>query len=181
MSDKTTKITISSKGMLIIESTLLLIIGILFCCSISVNQMVNYCLGILLILCGIFTIVTCYIQKHTAFSAEGVSASGLISLGVFCFLVGFNFSAFIDLFLATAGALLLLDGVIGLISKRNTTAVIVELVLGAVMITLGLCLWLIPKFGTYSEVVMGVIFIVLGVFGLVFAFLPDSKKKNLSK
>jgi len=49
------------------------------------------------------------------------------------------------------------------------------------MLTLGLCLWLIPKFGTYSEVVMGVIFIVLGVFGLVFAFLPDSKKKNLSK
>ena len=181
MSGKSTKITVSSKGMLIIESTILLVIGILFCCSVSVDSMVNYCLGILLILCGVFSIVTAYIQRHTAFSVEGLSAAGLIALGVFCFVVGFNFTAFIDLFLITTGALLLLDGLIGLTLKRNTNGIIVELVLGAIMLTLGLCLWFIPNFGKYSEVVMGVIFILIGVFGIVFACLPDSKKKNLVK
>ena len=61
------------KTMLLIQGVVLLVVGILLCCSVSLDNIVNVILGVALLLGGLINLVICFIEHKSIIRAEGVS------------------------------------------------------------------------------------------------------------
>lgn len=164
---------------MIIESIFFLTIGILFCCSVSVGKIVDITLGIILLVCALYEGIMAFIAHKSFINAEGLSASFFCALSIVLFTVGLSqiIDKTIIWFLIVLGSMLILNGLIGLIFKRNPVYTISEIVIGAISLTFGLCLYLIPDFARYSALILGIIFILLGVALLATAILRLNGKR----
>lgn len=170
-----------AKQMMLIEAIVFLVLGILFCCSVAVDQMLGTVLGIALLVCGLLLLITSWVQHKIAVSAEGITSSLLIALGIICFIQPPQLNKIIAMFLIVLGGILLVDGVLGLAVKnlhRKTASAAIEAIVGAGSLTLGLCLYLINDFQRYAGVVLGVIFILLGILFLIYILRPEVTGKS---
>lgn len=175
------KITTSKTlTILYIESLVLIILGILFACSFSVGDILDYSLGALLLIFAIFELVLSIVKRKSVISVEGLFAAFAGSLAIICFskkIFNSFFNDFAIWFLIVLGSLIILNAIYGFIVKRNTFICVVELAIGVVSLTLGLLLYFLDDFRKYSSIVFGVIFIVLGIALLVVAILRSRGKR----
>ncbi len=176
----TVKIDTSSKTVMLIQAVVLLVIGILLCCSIALDNIVNVILGVVFLIGGLINVVSCFMEHKSLVRTEGVFGSALIAFGLLCFLQNaIPLTKFITLFIIVIGAIALIDGILGLLPlvHRKRTPTIVEAVVGVCLLTLGLCLYFIPDFQRFSSVILGVSFIVLSIFLFVSSFLLHQGKR----
>lgn len=170
----------SSKTVLLVQAVVLLVVGILLCCSVALDNIVNVILGVVFLIGGLINVVTCFMEHKSLIRTEGVFGSALIAFGLLCFLDNaIPLTQFITLFIVVVGAIALVDGLLGLLPqvKRKRVPTIVEAVVGAVLLTLGLCLYFIPDFQRFASIFLGVAFILLSVFLFVSTFLLHQGKR----
>lgn len=176
----TMKFDVSPKTVLLIQAIVLLVIGILLCCSIALDNIVNVILGVVFLIGGLINVGTCFMEHKSLIRTEGVFGSALIAFGLLCFLQNaIPLTQFITLFIIVIGAIALVDGLLGLLPQihRKRTPTLVEAVVGLALLALGLCLYFIPDFQRYSSIFLGVAFIVLAVFLFVSSFLLHQGKR----
>lgn len=181
MPEKKHTITIRTdqRNMLLIQGVVLLVIGILLCLG-KITQAVNIILGVALLLGGLVNIVVCFMEHKSVIRTEGVFGSALIATGILCFIQGLiPVDRLIMMFLIVVGAITFVDGLLGLLPAVNRKKVptLVEALVGAVLLTLGLCLWFIPDFAQFASLVLGIAFIVLAVLLFISAFILQSGKR----
>ncbi len=176
----TVTIQANQKTMLLLQGVVLLAIGILLCCSVSLTKIVNVVLGVALLLGGLVNLLACFMEHKSVIRTEGVFASALIAMGILCFIQNlFPVDALIRMFIIVVGAIALLDGLLGLLPAVNRKKVptLVEALVGAVLLTLGLCLWFISDFAHYASLVLGIGFILLSILLFVSVYILSSGKR----
>lgn len=165
---------------IMILSVLLLIVGVLFCCSLAIGiDGLSIIVGIVLLIIGVATLANSIMTSKTIYSQQGVLGSVSVALGIM-FLV-YKLAEIIFLcipwFLMVVGVCIILDGVLCrfLFNIDGNVSFAIKMVLGIITFVLGLCLQVIDGFLEYASVMLGVLFIVLAIYMLL-KFVVDDKQ-----
>ena len=149
----------------LVVSILIMMIGIFFCCSLSIGIAgLSIIIGLVLMVIGVLFLVNAFVGGKGLYSMESIVGVVILSLGI-VFLVhklaGIIF-AYIPWLLIILGAVVIVDGLIYkfLKSEDNLFKFIVKMVIGGVAIILGLCLQLIDGFMEYASIILGILMII---------------------
>lgn len=150
-------------------SVMLMIMGILFCCSLAIGiSGLSVVLGLILMIIGTLYIVNSVLNNQGIFTISGILGTLILSIGILFIvdkLAGIIF-AFIPWFLIIFGAVVILDAFLGkyLRNEEGNLYFIIKLIVGAVALILGLCLELITGFAEYASIILGILMIVYAVY-----------------
>lgn len=167
----------------LIISIVLMIVGILFCCSLAMGiNGLSVITGILLLICGIVMIISSIAREKFIFKKSGMIGVLLSSLGILFIvnkLAGVIF-ALIPWFLIVLGCVLIVDAFLGKYSRKENNLVefIIKIVLGSIAIILGLCLKLIDGFLEYAVLILGILMLVYSIY-LVFNIIFKKQSNNI--
>lgn len=163
-----------------IVAVMLLIVGVLFCCSLAIGiDGLSIIVGLVLVIVGAVALVNSILGYKTIYTQLGVLGCVFMALGIMFLaykLAGVIF-LFIPWFLVVVGVAMMIDSVLGrfVFGSDGNVSFAIKLVLGIVAFTLGLCLRLIEGFGEYASVMMGVLMIVLAIYMLVKIVINDKQ------
>lgn len=157
----------------ILKSVLFMVLGILLCCSvINPDSLLNWMISITFLVAGAVYIIISFAVAHSFLTDTALSGGLVLALGIFFLptLPGgqaIYWMGGISMVMMVVGALLLVDALLGLCYRRNITGNVVVLILGAALLTIGLCLWLIEDFRAFAGLMLGIFFIIYSVILLV--------------
>ena len=163
-------------------AVLLMIVGILFCCSLSIGiDGLSVIIGLILMIIGLLLLVNSFAENKGLFVVEGILGIVILSLGILFIsskLAGVIF-AYIPWFLIVLGVVIIADALVDKFIKKNDILFrfIVKIVVGALAIILGLCLQLISGFMEYASIILGILMIVYSGY-LLYGSLINKKSNN---
>jgi len=155
----------------IITNLVLLAVGVLFCLGTKVDLIV----GIALCLYGAITIILLASKNRSLFSGGGIFGGVMIALGI-SFIVGSFLQSFVQItpyVLCAVGGVFLLDAFLAKFQRKDvkTAVFVIELVIGAACLALGLCLLFVDGIKGYERIIFGVSLIVFAAYRLVVMIL----------
>lgn len=156
----------SAKTARLLKATILLVVGILLCLSIiNASQFLNWIFSIAMVVMGAALIAVSLVSTKALFTDTGILGGLILSLGVFCIPgIGFiDFFGIISVAMMVVGCLLLVDGFLGFALKRSNAANVIELILGAGLFAIGICLWLLADFRKFAGMMLGIFMMVYAV------------------
>lgn len=160
----------------LIPSVLLIVLGVLFCCSLAIGiSGLSILIGIILIFAGVMLLINSLINTKTIINLQGILGACVVSMGIIFIsrhLAGIIF-AFIPCFLITLAICLVLDILNDTLIKKEFVIAkfLTKLIIAIVSLTLGLCLLLINGFMEYSSIVLGIVMIVFGIYLIISALI----------
>lgn len=162
----------------IVLSVLLMIVGILFCCSLSMGiDGLSVVIGLILIIAGVLFVVNSIITNNNVLTIMGLIGVLILSLGILFIvskLAGIIF-AYIPWLLIVMSIVVLVDAFLGkYIRKEDNLKFIIKLVIGCVSLVLGLCLKLIDGFVEYSSIIIGICMIAYAVYLIFKSFIKKT-------
>lgn len=174
-------IVIPTKASLIAEAIMFLVVGILLCCSVSLDSILNIILGVVLLLVAVVMVVSKLIAGGSLLSGTGILAAFYGSIGILCFIGSLiQVTPVMIMFLIVVSSFLLVDSLSRLFrcnfKGKSSTLGFIELVVGAIGLTLGLMLWFWNDFKQFSGIVLGIIFILLGITVVIDLIMMGKKK-----
>ncbi len=165
---------------LIIRYCVTAVVGVLFCISPALGETsLSVLLGIGFIVIGAVFLCISLIAEKSLISLNAFIGYFAVAFGILCIDANIMYIVFsyVPYLLITAGAGIMLDGVLSIALKTSSKSVaLLKLLLGGVILALGICLLTVDKFKDYASVVLGVILIILALYGLISLF---SKNKRL--
>ena len=153
----------------IIIASLLIVIGILFCCSLAMGiSELSVIIGLILIIIGALFLLNSVFGGTGLLSHLGLSGVVVLSFGIMFIaskLAGIIF-AYIPWFLVVLGSVVIIDSLLGkfMRGEKNTFEFIIKIIIGISSLALGLCLMFIDGFMEYSSIVLGIFMIVYGIY-----------------
>lgn len=169
------------------KAVLIIVIGILLCCSIiDPSEMLNWTISIALLVIGVALLAYSIGIMKTFVTDVGLAGALALAIGIL-FLPALqgglmiNWMSVIAMILMVIGAAFLVDGVVGFILNKRHTRNSIILVLGAVGLTLGLCLWLIPEFRKFAGLMLGIFLICYGILLMVPVFTNKKLEIKVKK
>ena len=165
----------------IVVSSVLLVLGALFCFSLAMGlKAISYIIGTALILAGVLCLINAYSNKKDLLNTEGVIGSAIIAFGVLfagneLTWIIFNYIPFL---LMALGVIVIVDAFLKKFKQKDSAKFAVELAIGIVSLTLGICLKFVPGFNKMCSVMLGVILIVYAVYSLLVVFVKYQPKKS---
>ena len=159
----------------LVVSIVLLIIGILFCCSLSMGlTALSIIIGVSLIVLGAALLATSYMATKGLIAGSAIGGSSLIAVGIW-FIVD-NLAqmilSYIPFFLIVVGCIFIIDAILAIaVRKEGIVGFIVEFVIGAVALTLGCCLRYVSGFAEYTALIVGIVIIFYSVYSIVKIFM----------
>ena len=165
----------------IVEAVLILVVGVMFCCSKAMgNNALSWVIGASFMIGGVGLWLVGIVGKKALFNEEGFMGTLLFAFGlVFGLTTATGLLFYLSVWvLIVGGSVILLDCILRLAIRKdkNTVGLLIEFLIGAAALALGLCLYLIPEFGEFSALVLGIVLIVYSVF-MIINELALSKKK----
>lgn len=158
----------------IVLSVVLLIVGILFCCTSVLTTAMSIIIGIGILVLGLGLLASSFIETKKLVSGGAIAGGAIIAFGIMFMidkLAGIIF-AYIPYFLIALGALFLLDAIILIATtKKASTRFYIELVIGVIALVLGILLICVNGFADYASIVFGVILILYAVYLCVTVFV----------
>lgn len=166
----------------IIIAGLVLVIGILLCCSLAMGiNGLSIVAGIILIIFGILFISNAILIGKNPFTKNGI-------LGIVLFTFGLMFIVhklagiiidFIPLFLIVLGCVIITDAFLGKYSRKddNLTQFIIKIVIGSIALLLGICLKLIKGFTEYASVILGILLIIYSIYMIFTIFVTKNNNQ----
>lgn len=162
----------------IIESIILIVIGILIACSIINSNILNYVLGAALLVYGLYLIIASVIILQSFILPKAIVGGVLAGIGiailasymqpvsllVSCIVVG----------ITAIGVLFLINSILRF-AKHLTTLGVTEAIIGVILLTFGLMFICWADFKAYLWLIFGVLLAIYGVYCLVVAI---TNKKN---
>ena len=162
----------------VIVAAALLVLGILFCVSVAALDIVNIIIGVGFIVAGGVLLVAELVKNKSISTSIGLFGGILVAFGVAIIVLNWlgALATLVVIALMVLGALYVVDSVLLIAwrDKKNWKGFAIEFAIGAVAFTVGMCLWFVPEFGEFANLVFGIILILYGLYLLVDAFL---KKK----
>lgn len=165
----------------LIISSILLVVGIMFCCSLAMGiDGLSIILGLMLLIVGIVLVIRSINKNKVLITTDGILGVVIISLGIL-FVVNKLASIvflFIPWFLIVLGSILIIDSLLGRYSRNenNLTEFILKVVLGSLSVILGICLKLIDGFIEYASIILGVFMILYAIYIIVTNFILRTKQ-----
>jgi uncharacterized membrane protein HdeD (DUF308 family) len=160
----------------VITASILIIIGLLFCCSLSMGiSGLSVIIGLIVIILGALFMLNSIFSNNGLISAGGLGGIFIISFGIT--FISSNLAviifAYIPWLLVVFGTTLTLDGLLAKFWRKenNSFDFILKLVVGIVSVVLGLCLMIIEGFMEYSSIVLGILLIVYGIYIIFTQFI----------
>ncbi len=165
-----------SKAYSIVEGILLIIIGILMACSIVEPSILNYLLGGVALIFGLFLFIKCATEssKVNLLLPGSMLSAVLVALGIELMINYFDFVGLLThvivLAILAIGIVFILDSIIKFVNKNTKTGV-VELLIGAILITFAILLMTINEIYSYLWVITGILICIYGVYYLAYALV----------
>lgn len=172
----------NSKLTTLIEAVVILVVGILFCCSNAMGtEALSIIGGIVFITMGSFAILSGIVLERRIFGPSGIGGAFMLAFGIFFIVanvMGQYLFMFLPLLLIVLGAVILVDALLAILGKDNATSIVLELAIGVVALVLGICLWCIDDFRQAAGIVLGIVLIIYAIILVIEAL---SSKKLLGK
>lgn len=165
-----------SKAYSIVEGILLIIIGILMACSIVEPSILNYLLGGVALIFGLFLFIKCATEssKVNLLLPGSMLSAVLVALGIGLMINYFDFVGLLThvivLAILAIGIVFILDSIIKFVNKNTKTGV-VELLIGTILITFAILLMTINEIYSYLWVITGILICIYGVYYLAYALV----------
>lgn len=170
-----------TRALRIIQSVVMIIVGILIACSIVDQQIVNVILGVALLALGLYWLFQAVYETKSFISPGALIGGILVGIGVSALAKALDLNliltSIVSIIIAVIGALLIIEGIIKLIQHKDTVGII-SLVLGVIALVLGICLLAIPDFSTYCLLIFGIFLAVYGVYTLTMLLLGLQRISN---
>lgn len=170
-----------TRALRIIQSVVMIIVGILIACSIVDEQIVNIILGVALLALGLYWLFQAVYETKSFISPGALIGGIFVGIGVSALAKAINLNqiltSIVSIIIAVVGALLIIEGIIKLIQHKDTVGII-SLVLGVIALVLGICLLAIPDFSTYCLLIFGIFLAVYGVYTLTMLLLGLQRISN---
>lgn len=158
----------------IIKAAFVLVLGILFCIS-QVGNALSVIIGIGLIFVGALYIINAYLKDRRLLTSDGVMGILFISFGIMFWeskMMNQVF-AFIPWILISTGVVVIADSVLRtfVVNSIDTKNFVIELVIGIIVLTLGICLKTIPAFAEFTSIMVGIVLVVYALMMIAGVFL----------
>ena len=169
------------KALNLVQAILFIIVGVLVACSIIQQNIINIILAIVLLVLGVFIFIKSATSSKTVNLLLPDGILGIIIIGVSIAMFANKISIIeplsmvLKIAITSTGGLFIIDSIVKFCNKRKNTG-IMELVIGAILLALGLMLLLWAEFGQYLWVISGVLLAVYGVYLLIITIMKLSKK-----
>ena len=167
----------------VICSVLLMMLGMLFCCSLSVGiNGLSVIIGLVLVVVGVVFLFNSILLENTMLTIRGLFGAIVVSLGIMFImskLAGIIFD-YIPWLLMVVGVVIAADALINkLVYKvESVLTLVLKIVLSVISLTLGVCLRCIDGFAEYASVVLGILMIMYALYLIVKLFF-GSKSSNV--
>jgi len=168
----------------LVLAVLLIVIGILFCCSLAMGiNGLSTVVGFILLVIGILFISYTLINHKNALTTNGIIGVIILTLGILFTvhkLAGLIFT-FIPWFLIVFGSVIIIDALLGKFLRKddNLTIFIIKIVIGIISIILGICLRTIDRFAEYASVMLGILMIVYSVYIIFTIFISKENHTQI--
>lgn len=168
-----------SAALKIIQSVIVIIVGVLIACAVINTDFIKYVVGIAFLVLGAFLLFRSVYDTKSFIMPYGVFGGTLIGVGIATMVdyipLLMIIRNFIYVSLIVLGALLILDGIVRLALGKTNNG-IVELIIGAILVTVGGLFIGIPEMSEYCWIAFGVVVALYGVYTLIVTIIQISKK-----
>lgn len=166
----------------IIFACVILIIGVIFCCSLSFGaQVLSYIIGISLMVIGAIFLFDAIYSKRTLLNANGMISAVAVAFGVMIMIrnLASLLIDYIPWLMISVGVLLIVDAFVRKFIKKNlkTVFMVLEIVLGAIVTASGFCVKFIDGWADFAALVLGVALIAYAVY-VIFSVLNVQAGKH---
>lgn len=168
----------------IIQSVVILVIGILMSLSILDSTFIDILIGIACLLLGVYLIVKSLFLSNdkSILLPSGIGGGVLIAYGIAVFAKysqPINFlSQILIVAIIAVGALLIVQSILTLIksrSKSSITLAILFLIFGVALLSFGICFICVNSFGSYVWMACGILLAVYGLYLFIRALVTLKK------
>ena len=175
--------TISSKTVAFINAITLLIAGVLFLFMDHLGfKWLNIILGISVILLGLITVISEFIREKTLVSKNVAIGSAIVALGIYIITkqIATMILGLIPIIFIVIGACIFMDSFLLRYWRNNRSLILflVEFLLGAFLITLGVLFLTVASFTHYMGMAFGVVLIAYAIYLLMGALAAPREKKK---
>ena len=167
----------------IIMASLLIVIGLLFCCSLAMGiSGLSVIIGLIIIILGTLFMLNAIFTNNSLISGGGLGGIFIVAFGIM--FISNNLAviifSYIPWLLIVLGSALIIDALLGkfLYKSNNSFDFTLKLIVGGVSAVLGLCLLLITGFMEYSSIVLGILLIVYGIYIIFSKFIRRETPPN---
>ena len=168
-----------NKTRTIIVSCITLVIGVLFCCSLSFGQKgLSWLIGGTLCFAGVLYIINSIIYAKTLLSMYGILGAGAVSFGIMFIIDSLSgiLLRYVPFLMIAIGVIVLSDAFLCKFARyKSTVQFVIMLVLGACITTLGGCLF-IPALANIASIIFGCILIVMSLYTLISLAIKKNKE-----
>jgi hypothetical protein len=169
----------TNKPRTIVVSSITLILGVLFCCSMSFGNGLSWLIGGTLCFAGILYIINSIVYAKSLLTIYGLLGVGAISFGVM-FIIKQLAQILVDYvpyLMIAIGIVVLIDAFLAKFVRYSSTVVfVIMLVAGALITTLGFCLMFISALSKIAAIVFGCILIVASLYTLISLALKKNRQ-----
>lgn len=164
----------------VIECCALIVIGVLFCVSLAwAENVLSIILGSALIAGGVVIQTLSVIKDKSVVSPIALGGLLALALGIYFIVVnavGIIFT-FVPYILIVFGSALFIDAFIGYFARKEkvVAALVIKLVIGAALITVGILLLTVGDFAKYVALIVGIALILVGITNIVLEFAKAEK------
>lgn len=162
----------------IIVACITLVIGVLFCCSLTFADGLSWLIGGSLCFAGILCVINSIIQTKSLLTLDGILGAVAIAFGVM-FVVKQLAQVLLDFvpyLMIAIGIIMFVEAFLSRFARYNSLAIfIIALIVGTSFTALGFCLMFIKSWAKVAAVIFGIILIVVSLYTIITILLA---KKN---
>lgn len=168
----------------LVIAVLLMVIGILFCCSLAMGiEGLSIIIGIILLVIGILFLINSIVGSKDVLTTGGLTGVVISTLGVMFMvnkLAGIIF-VFIPWFLIILGSVVILDAFLGKFfrGENSTLEFVIKLIVGIISFVLGVCLRIIDGFAEYASIMLGILMIIYSTYMIFMVFTKGNTQQNI--
>lgn len=169
----------------VVLASLLIVIGLLFCCSLAMGiGGLSVIIGLIIIILGALFMLNSVFTNNGLISAGGLGGIFIVAFGIM--FISNNLAviifAYIPWLLIVLGTALIIDALLSKFWRKenNSFDFILKLIVGGVSLVLGLCLMLINGFMEYSSIVLGILLIVYGIYIIFNQFIHKKTTPSIN-
>ena len=171
MAKKTSVKIGDEKTTTIVVSVVLLIVGILFCCSLAMAvNAVSIVIGVGIIVLGLGLLCSSFLGTKSFIGGGAIAGGAMVAFGVMFIVdtLAWVIFGYIPYFLIALGALFIFEAIrIIVANKKKIADFAICLSIGVVAVVLGVLLLCVDGFADYAALVFGIILIIYAVYVLV--------------
>lgn len=173
------KFTSDELGKLIVAAVIL-VIGVLFCFSLSTgSQVLSIIIGSALMIAGLLYLLNSYMHTKVLLSSEGVIGTALFTFGLAYAVDSWMniIIGFIPWVLIVFGVAVIADSCLKMFVSKTVDVIrfVVEAIIGVAMLVLGICLKTVPGFADFTALMLGIVLIAYSLFMIISVLFKSNK------